>query len=322
MNETTALLPSWRPSRTREEIISFLDQSGEIAPERRLACFDNDGTLWVERPHYVQLEFLLHTLGARVSAEPALAETPEFAALLSQDSAAVRELGLPRIAIALTDLCTGMTADGFGAMVRDYMASADHPTLGRPLLTAVYTPMVELMTELGRRGFTVAVVTGGGTEFVRALSRDLYDVPPEGVVGTLIEYDYTDEGLGPVLTRTSRLSGTVNDGPAKVSNIQAQLGRRPVLAAGNTTGDREMLTWAETNAGPTLAILVDHDDSDREFSYPGTGEGSPEAESIVEVGLRRGWTVVSMSRDWEEVFPPIDPDPETGARTAHGTVQE
>jgi phosphoserine phosphatase len=304
VNETTTLLPSWRPGPARDDLVSFLDRSSEIAPDRRLACFDNDGTLWCERPHYVQLEFMLDALGARVAADPALGATPEFAALISRDAAAVRELGLPRIAMALTDLFSGMTADAFAATVRDYMAAAIHPTLGRPLRSAVYAPMVELVTELGRRGFTVAVVTGGGTEFVRAVSRDLYGVPPEGVVGTLVEYDYTDDGHGPVLTRTNRVSGALNDGPAKVSNIQAQLGRRPVLAAGNTTGDREMLSWAETNDGPTLAILVDHDDDDREFSYPGTGEGSTEAESIVEVGRRRGWTVVSMARDWDVVFSP------------------
>lgn len=310
MNGTPALLPSWRPGPAREEILSFLDLSAEIAPEHRLACLDNDGTLWVERPHYVQLEFLLHTLEARVRADPAVGTTPEFAALLSQDAAAVHDLGLPRIALALTGLFSGMTADGFGALVRDYMAAAAHPTLGRPLRSCVYAPMVELVAELGRRGFTVAVVTGGGTEFVRAVSHDLYRVPPENVVGTLIEYDYADDGEGPVLTRTNRLSGTVNDGPDKVAHIQAQLGRRPVFAAGNTTGDREMLSWAATAEGPSLALLLDHDDDEREFRYPGTGEGAPEAESIVEVGRRRGWTVASMARDWDTVFPPISPLPD------------
>jgi phosphoserine phosphatase len=303
MNHTTTLLPSWRPGRAREEIISFLDLSAEIAPERRLACFDNDGTLWVERPRYVQLEFLLATLGTRVRADPTLRATPEFAALLSQDSAAVREIGLPRIALALTDLFAGMTPEGFGAMVSRYMDSARHATLGRPMRSCVYAPMVELIRELGRRGFTVAVVTGGGTEFVRALSQDFYGVPPEAVVGTLIEYDYDDRGQGPVLTRTSRLYGAVNDGPAKVNHIQAQLGRRPAFAAGNTNGDREMLSWAQTTEGPSLAVLVDHDDADREFSYPGTGEGAPASVPIVEVGRRREWTLVSMSRDWVTVFP-------------------
>ena len=236
--------------------------------------------------------------------DPALGAKPEFAALISQDAAAVRELGLPRIALALTGLFDGMAADRFRSLVRDFMADAAHPTLNRPLRSCLYRPMTELLDALRRHGFTIAVVTGGGTEFVRAVSADLYAVPPENVVGTLIDYDYSSGIDGPTLTRTSRLLGAPNDGPAKVSHIQAQLGRRPVFAAGNTTGDQEMLHWAGTADGPSLAVLVDHDDPDREFAYPGTGESDPGAEPIVDVGQRLGWTVVSMARDWTTVFGP------------------
>ena len=122
--------------------------------------------------------------------------------------------------------------------------------------------MLELLEELRRLDFSVMIVTGGGTEFVRAVSQDLYGVPPEAVVGTLIEYDYTDDGDRPVLRRTTRLLGAANEGAPKVSNIQTQLGRRPILAAGNSGGDREMLEWAATGEGPTLALLVNHDDDD------------------------------------------------------------
>ncbi len=300
----TDLLPSWRPGRARDEILAFLDLAPEIPPERRLACFDNDGTLWCEKPHYVQLDFLLHSLQGRVAADPALGSKPEFAALISGDADAVRELGLTRIALALTGLFDGMTAERFGSLVRDFMAGAVHPTLQRPLRTCLYQPMLELLDALRHHGFTVALVTGGGTEFVRAVSADLYGVPPENVVGTLIEYDYASGADGPTLTRTSRLLGAPNDGPAKVSHILAQLGRRPVFAAGNTTGDQEMLHWAGTADGPSLSVLVDHDDPDREFAYPGSGESGPDAEPIVDVAHRLGWTVASMARDWATVFGP------------------
>jgi phosphoserine phosphatase len=304
MTGDTDLLPSWRPGQARDEILAFLDATSDIPPEQRLACFDNDGTLWCEKPHYVQLDFLLHSLGARVAEDPALGAKPEFAALISQDADAVRDLGLPRIALALTGLFDGMAAERFRSLVRDFMTGAEHPTLHRPLRSCVYRPMLELVDALRRHGFTIAVVTGGGTEFVRAVSADLYAVPPENVVGTLIDYDYSNGTGGPTLTRTSRLLGAPNDGPAKVSHIQAQLGRRPVFAAGNTTGDQEMLHWAGTADGPSLAVLVDHDDPDREFAYPGTGESDPGAEPIVDVGHRLGWTVVSMTRDWATVFGP------------------
>ena len=301
------LLPSWRPGRARDEILAFLDLTSEIPPEHRLACFDNDGTLWCEKPHYVQLDFLLHSLEGRVAEDPTLGAKPEFAALISRDTSAVRELGLPRIALALTGLFDGMSADRFGSLVRDFLAGAVHPTLHRPLRSCLYRPMTELLEALRRHGFTVAVVTGGGTEFVRAVSADLYGVPPENVVGTLIDYDYASGADGPTLTRTSRLLGAPNDGPAKVSHIQAQLGRRPVFAAGNTTGDQEMLHWAGTADGPSLSVLVDHDDDVREFDYPGTGESDPGAEPIVDVGHRLGWTVVSMAEDWATVFGPDEP---------------
>jgi len=306
MTEATGTLPSWRPGTARDEILAFLDATSEIPPEQRLACFDNDGTLWCEKPRYVQLDFLLHSLETRVAEDPALGAKPEFAALISQDADTARELGLPRIALALTGLFDGMEADRFGSLVRDFMAGATHPTLHRPLRRCLYRPMTELLDALRRRGFTIAVVTGGGTEFVRAVSVDLYAVPPENVVGTLIDYDYSSGAGGPTLTRTSRLLGAPNDGPAKVSHIQTQLGRRPVFAAGNTTGDQEMLHWAGTADGPSLAVLVDHDDEAREFAYAGTGESESGAEPIVDVGHRLGWTVVSMARDWATVFGPDD----------------
>ena len=184
------------------------------------------------------------------------------------------------------------------------MSSAAHPTLGRPLRTAVYQPMLELVSALRDVGFTVTVVTGGGTEFVRAISHELYAVPPEHVVGTLIEYDYAKGADGPELTRSTRLLGDANEGPAKVVHIQTQLGRRPVFAAGNTGGDREMLEWAQGADGPSLAVLIDHDDQDREFRYEGQGVTTADVESITEVGRREGWTVVSMARDWDTVFAP------------------
>jgi phosphoglycolate phosphatase-like HAD superfamily hydrolase len=301
---TTDVLPSWRPGATRDAILDFLDNTPSIPPGDRLACFDNDGTLWCERPRYVQFDFLLDALRTRVGSEPELQEQPEFKALLTGDSAAVHELGLPRIAIALTGLFEGIPPEEFIDRVREFMSTAVHPTLQRPLRTAVYQPMLELIDELRRMEFTVAIVTGGGTEFVRALSHDLYGVPPEAVVGTLVEYDFETAADVPALRRSSRILGSANEGAAKVVNIQTQLGRRPVLAAGNTGGDREMLEWAHGVGGPSLALLVDHDDDDREFSYQGSAETFAEAEPIIEVGHRLDWTVVSIANDWETVFTP------------------
>jgi phosphoserine phosphatase len=310
---TNRILPSWRDGATRDAVLAFLDADpGPV--DRRVACFDNDGTLWCERPTYVQLDFFVDALHAAVATDPSVARTPEFDALISQDAAALGEIGLPRVAMALTGLFEGLTPDDFTARVQHFMARATHAALGRPLSSTVYQPMLELLEELRRRDYTICVVTGGGTEFVRAVATDLYGVPPQNVVGTLIAYEYVAAaagGAGPHLRRTARLMGEANEGVAKVSNIQAQLGRRPVLAAGNSSGDREMLEWAAGGGAPCLALLVDHDDADREFAYRGRAETVQEVEPIADVAARSGWTVVSMARDWETIFP-APPRPRAG----------
>ena len=263
-------LPSWRAGGTRDALEAFLAAAEEVPVADRVAYFDNDGTLWCERPSYVQLDFFLDALRKHVAKDPSTGERAEFA-----------------------------------AAAREFMGRATHPTLGRPTRSVTYQPMLELIAELRRRDFTVGIVTGGGTEFVRAISDDFYGVPAELVVGTLIGYDVSRDGEGPpVIRRTSGLLGVANEGSAKVANIQTQLGRRPILAAGNSGGDREMLEWAQATGSPSLALLIDHDDAEREFHYTSEAGTFVETEPITDVGARLGWTVVSMARDWEVVFPP------------------
>ena len=301
-------LPSWRPGGTRDALEAFLAAAEQVPVVDRVAYFDNDGTLWCERPSYVQLDFFLDALRNRVTADPSIGERAEFAALLSGDRAAVAGIGLERIALALAGLFEGLTPQEFAAAAREFMGRATHATLGRPTRSVTYQPMTELINELRRRDFTVGIVTGGGTEFVRAISDDLYGVPAELVVGTLIGYDVSRDGDGPpVIRRTSGLLGAANEGSAKVANIQTQLGRRPILAAGNSGGDREMLEWAQAAGSPSLALLIDHDDADREFRYTSTAQTFTETEPITDVGARLGWTVVSMARDWDLVFSPVFP---------------
>jgi phosphoserine phosphatase len=299
-------LPSWRPGGTRDAVEAFLAAAEEVPVVDRVAYFDNDGTLWCERPRYVQLDFFLDALRRQVAKDPSIGKRAEFAALLSGDREAVAGIGLERIALALAGLFEGLTPQEFASAAREFMSSAVHPTLGRPTRSMTYQPMLELIAELRRRDFTVGIVTGGGTEFVRAISDDLYGVPAELVVGTLIGYDVSRDGQGPpVIRRTSGLLGVANEGSAKVANIQTQLGRRPILAAGNSGGDREMLEWAQAAGSPSLALLIDHDDAEREFCYVSTAGTFAETEPITDVGARLGWTIVSMARAWDVVFPPV-----------------
>ncbi|HEY1179293.1 MAG TPA: HAD family hydrolase [Phytomonospora sp.] len=303
---TTERLPSWRPGAVKDAILGYLDGIGDVPVEDRVAYFDNDGTMWCERPAYVQYDFFVDVLRRRAADEPALARRPELAAVLDDDTAAIGELGLAKIAGALAALCDGLTPAEFAAVVDDFAARYRHPVLGVPIASLVYRPLLELVAELRAHDFTVGIVTGGGTEFVRRLSPRLYGVPPERVVGTMIGYELArDADDRPVLRRTTASLGTPNEGAAKISHIQSQTGRAPIVAAGNSGGDKEMLEWARASPHGGLAILVDHDDADREFAYRGTAATFQESEPITAVAERLGWTTVGMARDWERVFPSI-----------------
>ena len=296
-------LPSWRPGPTRQALLSFLEAAESVPIGERVACFDNDGTLWCERPRYIQLDFFLDALGGAIDGDPALRNRPEFAALLAEDQAAIAEIGLERIGLALAGLFEGVPPHTFCDRVREFMDRTVHSGLGLPLRSVVYQPMLELLEELRLRHFAITIVTGGGTEFVRAISDDLYGVSPEAVVGTLIEYEFGRTAGGvPWPRRTSRIVGGANEGPAKVINIQTQLGRRPILAGGNSGGDREMLEWACGGDGPGLALLIDHDDEHREFRYTSTPGTFEDSEPITDTAARLGWTTVSMANDWDVVF--------------------
>lgn len=292
------MLPSWRPGATRDALVAFLDSAEERPVEDRLAVLDNDGTLWCERPTYVQWEFFVDALRRRVAADAAFGEREEYRAVLSDDATAVGEIGLAAIVVALAELFTGQDPSEYVAAAREFADRWVHPTLGRGIGSITYRPMLELIGELRRRDFTVGVVTGGGTEFVRAVSQSLYGVPPELVVGTLIEHEVVP-GAG--LRRTAKLLGHANEGPAKVVNIQNFLGRRPLLAAGNSGGDTDMLDWVAAGGG--LALVVDHDDPDREFAYESRAESFTQTESLLDTARREGWTIASMRDDWETVFP-------------------
>jgi phosphoserine phosphatase len=301
MNENR--LPSWRPGATRDAVLAFLDDLDSVPIDARVAYVDNDGTMWCEKPTYVQLDFFVDALQQRVADEPALGDRPEFAAVLSGDMAAIGEIGLAKVAGALAALFDGQTPEEFGAAVDDFLGRYRHRTLGVPLQGVIYQPMLELLDELHARDFTVGIVTGGGTEFVREVSKRCYGVEPGMVVGTLIGYAFDRDDAGrPVVRRTVAQTGTANEGGAKVEHIQSQIGRPPVLAVGNSSGDREMLEWAQASPHGGLAVLINHDDGEREFSYAGTAVTFADDEPITTVADRLGWVVVSMKDDWQTIF--------------------
>lgn len=289
-------LPSWRPGPTRDAILAFLDRSGDVPLDERVAYFDNDGTMWCEKPTYVQFDFFVDALQRRTEDDPSLADRPEFAAVLKGDMAAIGEIGLAKVAGALAALFDGQTPEQFAAAVDAFLDRV--PVRGR-----IYQPMLELLAELRALEFTVGIVTGGGTEFVRQVSKRFYGVEPGMVVGTQIGYAFDRDDSGrPLVRRTIKQIGTANEGGAKLEHIHSQVGRAPILAAGNSGGDRELLEWAQAHPRGGLAVLVDHDDADREYAYLSEAATFRDAEPITDVAARLGWVLVSMRRDWETVF--------------------
>ena len=294
-------LPSWHEGSTRSTLEAFIEQADAIPAERRVAVFDNDGTLWCEKPNYTQLDFFVAELRRALAAKPDLAERREYAAILKGDRSAIAELGLDRVALALVELFAGLTPEEFDQRVLEFVMKAEHPELGVPYARAIYRPMIELLELLRTHSFSTFIVSGGGTEFVRAISRQLYGIDAEGVVGSLVAYEYVRRDGAPALIRTSKLQGTANEGPAKVEHIQSFLGRRPIFAAGNSAGDAEMLEYAAAGE-PGIALLVDHDDAEREYSYASQAGTFAAAEPVGETAQRLGWTTISMKDDWSQVF--------------------
>lgn len=292
-------LASWNAGPSLEAITHFLDAATEIPIDRRVAMFDNDGTLWCEKPRYVQLSFIVWAVKRRLKNDSLFKVTGDMKRLAQSGAQAVKGMSPSRAAEALNKVFEGLTPDEFTALAQSFAAEWTHPKAG-PLRAARYQPMIELIAALKRRGFQVFVVTGGGIEFVRAISPSFYGVGPEQVVGSLVKYRYDPSRNA--LTRGADLLGAPDEGDEKVIRIQQMIGRRPVLAAGNSAGDQSMLNYSQAADGPTLALLINHDDAHREYAYKSVAATFKDTRDIVDVGRRSGWQVVSMRDDWAQVF--------------------
>ncbi|MBF5044203.1 haloacid dehalogenase-like hydrolase [Aggregicoccus sp. 17bor-14] len=296
-------LPSWNEGPAKRAILDFLrratDEAGPgfIPRPERIAVFDNDGTLWSEKP-VAQGVFVLERLKAKVAEDPSLRARPEVKAALEGDLAYFERHGpeaVPQL-LALTE--QGLTDEQYEAQVRQFLRTAKHPTLHVPYTATVYAPMLELLELLRGSGFQTWIVTGGGADFVRAFSRQVYGVPPEQVIGSSLKKELRTQGGRSVVVRTGELL-VLDDKAQKPVNISLRVGQRPALAAGNerSGGDVDMLGYARGRKGTSLQLLIDHDDAEREFSY-----AEPDGASLA-AARAQGFTVVSMKRDWHTVYP-------------------
>jgi hypothetical protein len=291
-NDPDPLL-SWRQTPTKQSILEFVaavsdPSSDQLVPEAdRIAVFDNDGTLWAEMPIYAQLAFALDR-AADLGHPTALEE------LKAGGLGAVLEL------VKLTH--GNITTDGFEAACRRWMASARHPKTGESYLSSAYQPMLELLAFLDDRGFSCWIFSGGGADFMRTWSAELYGLPPHRVIGSIGTTEFKIGDNGPELVKGTDLQ-ILNDGTQKPVSIHTHVGQRPILAAGNTDGDLPMLEWTAASPYRTLEIAVHHTDGDREYAYdsdPLLGSGTAQ---LLEAASDNDWTVVDMATDWLSVFP-------------------
>jgi hypothetical protein len=271
-----------------------------VPPAARIATFDNDGTLWCEQPVFVQAFFLMDRVKALASSDPALNERQPFKALLERDHKTLHALGKQGIMELFAATHAGMSDEAFDGIARDWFATAKHPQLGRVFTEVAYRPQLELLDYLRGNGFRTYIVSGGGIDFIRAISEPVYGILREQVIGSSMKLRFDANERGTALTKIGELN-SFDDREAKPQNIGLHIGRRPILAFGNSDGDLAMLRYTKSGPGARLALLVHHDDADREFAYDREFRLSPLAEALDKAD-EYDITVVSMKRDWKTIF--------------------
>jgi phosphoserine phosphatase len=306
-------LPSWNDGPAKQAIVEFVQATTTrqnpkfVAAAERIATFDQDGTLWVEHPMYSQVIYCLERVPAVVKDKPELATVEPFKTVLSGNRAAIAKLPREDLLKILNATLTGMSVENFDAEVKKWLETARHPRWKHPYTDLAYQPMQEVLAYLRDNGYKTYIVTGGGQDFVRAYAERTYGIPPEQVVGTTggTKYGYAKDGR-PFLTKEPRLLR--NDNAAgKPEGIHLIIGRRPHVAFGNSDGDREMLEYTTAGAGARLALLVLHDDAQREYAY-GPAQGLPPTrvgaftQALYDEAKKKGWTVISMKNDWKRIF--------------------
>jgi len=299
-------LTSWNHGASREAIEDFvlrvtdLHGADYVEPAERIAVFDNDGCLWAEQPVYFQLLFAIDRVNALAPEHPEWRTEEPFRSVLRKDMQSVMAGGHEALGKLIAATHAGMTTDEFSTIVADWLATARHPTTGRPYTEMVYQPMLELLGYLRAHGFKTFIVSGGGVDFMRVFAEQTYGIPPEQVVGSAgaVEFEMRDDG--PVLKRLPELVHN-DDKEGKPVGIHQRIGRRPIAAFGNSDGDHQMLQWTAAGDGPSLCALVHHTDADREWAYD---RGSPIGglDKALDEALARGWLVIDMAADWSTVF--------------------
>ncbi|MGA0845051.1 MAG: HAD family hydrolase [Luteolibacter sp.] len=300
-------LPSWNGNPTKKAIIEFVEKvttpgsPDYVDPSARIATFDNDGCLWSEQPVYFQALYIFDRIKALAPQHPDWKEKEPFASAINGEIKSALAGGEHALIEMTMATHADMTSEEFRKQVSDWIDTARHPQTKKSYHAMVFQPMLELLAYLRAEGFKTFIVSGGGIDFVRVFAEDVYGIPPEQVIGSSIQAKYELRNGKPVIVKIPELN-FVDDKAGKPVGIHQHIGRRPIFAAGNSDGDFQMLEWTTTGGGARFAMLIHHDDADREFAYDRKSDVGLLSKGLDE-GPKRGWTIVSMKHDWNRIYP-------------------
>ncbi|PWK68474.1 phosphoserine phosphatase [Aminobacter sp. AP02] len=301
-------LPSWKDGAVKSAITDFVAKVTKdggadfVKPQERIAVFDNDGTLWSEQPMYFQLAFALDRIKAMAPQHPEWKDTEPFKSVLAGDIKGLAASGEKGLMELMAVSHSGMTTDEYAAIVADWLKTARHPRFDRPYDELVYQPQLELLGYLRANGFKTFIVSGGGVEFMRGFAEKAYGIPPEQVIGSAGVTKFELRDGKPVLVKEPKVE-FIDDGPGKPSGINNFIGRRPILAFGNSDGDQQMLEWTAAGDGARFIGIVHHTDADREWAYDRQSHIG-KLDKALDEGTAKGWTIVDMKSDWLTIYPP------------------
>ena len=300
-------LPSWNEGHVKQSILAFVKRvtdstSADFVPALdRIACFDNDGTLWAEQPLYFQFFFVMDRVKALVPQHPEWKNQQPFKAILEGDIKTALAGGEKAIATLMMATHAGMTDEEFNQVVKDWVATAKHPKTKKGFTEMVYQPMLELLDYLRTNGFTTFIVSGGGIDFMRPWAQQVYGVPPSQVVGSSLKVQYEVRNGQPVIVRLPEVN-FVDDKAGKPEGIHQHIGKRPVFTAGNSDGDYEMLQWTATGSGPRFGLIIHHTDPVREWAYDRNSSIGKLDKGLTDAPKYK-WQVLDMQKDWKVIYP-------------------
>lgn len=300
-------LPSWHNTATKSAIMDFVkkitqkDGKDYVPPEERIATFDNDGTLWSEKPHYPQLQYGIDRVKEQAGEHPEWKEKEPFKSAIDGNVENIVAQGSKSTLELIMTTHTGMNTEQFSASVKDWLGKARHPRFNKLYPQLVYKPMLELLQYLRDNNFKTYIVSGGGVDFMRCWTNTVYGIPPEQVIGSSVKTVFEMKDGKPSIIRFPEVQKIV-DKAEKPLAINAAIGRRPIAAFGNSDGDLEMLQWTDGGAKPSLKVIVHHTDSDREWQYDRESKVG-HLDKALDEAKSKGWTLVDMKNDWKQIFP-------------------